>query len=154
MSDWAIAQLNIAELLAPIDSDQLKGFVANLDRINQLAEDSRGFIWRLRGELVNTSLSTRLLGADVIPNLSVWSSIHALRDFTYRSAHAEIMSQRRTWFSRMKDAHMVLWWIPSDHRPTLVEASKKLNWLRENGVTADAFSFKNSFPQPTDIQKP
>lgn len=37
-----IAQLNIATLLAPIDSPQLAGFVANLDRINGWQKTPRG----------------------------------------------------------------------------------------------------------------
>jgi len=48
MTDWNIAQLNIAEPLAPLDSPQLADFVANLDTINALAENSPGFIWRLK----------------------------------------------------------------------------------------------------------
>jgi len=44
VSKYHIAQLNIAKLLAPIDSPQLSDFVANLDRINALAEESPGFV--------------------------------------------------------------------------------------------------------------
>jgi len=44
---WHIAQLNIASLSAPLDSEQLSGFVARLDEINALADESEGFIWRL-----------------------------------------------------------------------------------------------------------
>jgi len=43
LSKYHIAQLNIATLMAPIDSPQLSDFVANLDRINALADDSLGF---------------------------------------------------------------------------------------------------------------
>jgi len=50
MADWQLAQLNIAQLQAPIDSPTLADFVANLDRINELAESSAGFVWRLKGE--------------------------------------------------------------------------------------------------------
>jgi hypothetical protein len=50
MSKYHIAQLNIATLLAPIDSSQLLDFVVNLDRINALAEESPGFVWRLQIE--------------------------------------------------------------------------------------------------------
>ena len=50
MADFELAQLNIARLLAPIDSEQLVDFVANLDRINALADQSPGFIWRLQSE--------------------------------------------------------------------------------------------------------
>ena len=49
MSKYQLAQLNIAEIKAPIDSPELKDFVDNLDRINALAESSPGFVWRLIG---------------------------------------------------------------------------------------------------------
>ena len=38
MSRYHLAQINVAELKAPLDSPQLKDFVDNLDRINALAE--------------------------------------------------------------------------------------------------------------------
>ena len=44
MSNYQLAQLNIATLKAPLDSPELKDFVDNLDRINALA----GEIARLR----------------------------------------------------------------------------------------------------------
>lgn len=50
MSRYRLAQLNIATLKAPLDSPLLADFVANLDRINRLAEQSPGFEWRLQDE--------------------------------------------------------------------------------------------------------
>lgn len=44
MSQYHIAQLNIAKLKAPTDSPQLADFVANLDRINALADGAPGFV--------------------------------------------------------------------------------------------------------------
>ncbi len=46
MPGHQLAQLNIATLRAPLDSPELKDFVDNLDRINALAEQSDGFVWR------------------------------------------------------------------------------------------------------------
>ena len=45
MDNYHLAQLNIARMLAPIESPQLSDFVANLDRINALAEAADGFVW-------------------------------------------------------------------------------------------------------------
>ena len=67
MSNYRLAQLNIAALKAPLDSPELKDFVDNLDRINALAEDSAGFVWRLKGD-GNDATSLRPLGEDVIVN--------------------------------------------------------------------------------------
>jgi len=50
MSACELAQLNIATMKEPLDSPGMADFVANLDRINALAESSPGFLWRLQTE--------------------------------------------------------------------------------------------------------
>ena len=50
MSKYELAQLNIAHLKAPLESPLLADFVANLDRINAIADASDGFRWRLVGD--------------------------------------------------------------------------------------------------------
>ena len=45
-----VAQLNVARLLAPIDSPRLAGFVAALDEVNAAADGAPGFVWRLQDE--------------------------------------------------------------------------------------------------------
>jgi Domain of unknown function (DUF3291) len=45
--NYHLAQLNIARLVAPIDSPILADFVAQLEEINQLGDHSPGFVWRL-----------------------------------------------------------------------------------------------------------
>ena len=57
MADWELAQLNIAHLLAPIDSPTLEDFVSELDRINALADAAPGFIWRLQDDVLEEDLS-------------------------------------------------------------------------------------------------
>ncbi len=149
MNKYHIAQLNIATLLAPIDSPQLSDFVANLDRINTLAEESLGFVWRLQTE-EGDATSVDYFGPDKIANLSLWDSIEALRNYVYRSAHVEIMRRKDEWFHKMNDAHMVLWWIPVGHTPSIEEAAQKLRLLREIGPNAQAFTFKKTFAPPNE----
>jgi hypothetical protein len=43
MSHYYLAQLNIAKMLAPLDSPVMDDFVNNLNQINDLAESSEGF---------------------------------------------------------------------------------------------------------------
>ena len=147
MSNYQLAQLNIAALKAPLDSPELKDFVDNLDRINALAEGSAGFVWRLKGD-GNDATSLRPLGEDVIVNMSVWRDIEALKDYVYRSSHVEIMRRRREWFTRMAQAYMVLWWVPAGHVPTMAEAAARLELLRQKGPTSDAFTFGDAFAAP------
>jgi hypothetical protein len=147
MIGFQLAQLNVAALKAPLDSPELKDFVDNLDRINALAESSPGFVWRLKGD-GNDATSLRPMGEDVIVNMSVWRDAEALKDFVYRSGHVEIMRRRREWFTRMAEAYMVLWWVPAGHEPTLAEAAVKLELLRKQGPTSEAFTFREAFAAP------
>jgi hypothetical protein len=149
MSNYQLAQLNIAALKAPLDSPELKDFVDNLDRINALAEGSAGFVWRLKGD-GNDATSLRPLGEPIIVNMSVWRDVAALRDYVYRSGHVEVMRRRREWFTRMAEAYMVLWWVPAGHEPTIAEAIDRLRLLRERGPSAQAFTFGEAFPAPDD----
>ncbi|HMT94231.1 DUF3291 domain-containing protein [uncultured Thiothrix sp.] len=146
--NYHLAQLNIAQLLAPIDSPQLKDFVDNLERINTLAEQFEGFVWRLQTE-EGDATALRPFGEEVIVNLSVWASVEALHQFVYRSAHTPIMSRRREWFARMTNTYMVLWWIPQGHEPSVEEAKQRLDLLQTQGASAQAFSFKQVFEQPS-----
>ena len=148
MPHHELAQLNIAAMAAPMDSPALSEFVANLDRINTLAERSEGFVWRLQTE-EGDATALRPFGDDYLVNLSVWLSVEALQAFVFRSAHADIMRRRKEWFHRMEQPYTVLWWVPEGQRPTLEEAGAKLALLREQGPTAAAFSFRQPFTSPS-----
>lgn len=145
MSAYHIAQINIARMLAPLDDPIMHGFVSNLDRINALAEATPGFVWRLKGDEGNATASRIFEDDYIIINMSVWESIDALFDYTYKSAHVEIFRQRRDWFKAMKDVYFALWWIPAGHTPTPQEARARLEHLREHGATPHAFTFKKRF---------
>jgi len=90
----------------------------------------------------------RPLGEHVLVNMSVWRDVESLQGYAYKSAHADIMRRRKEWFERMAEAYLVLWWIPAGHRPDVAEATARLDLLRRNGPTADAFTFRQSFPPP------
>jgi hypothetical protein len=147
MSRYHLAQINIARLKAPLDSPQLKDFVDNLDRINELAENSEGFVWRLKGE-GNDATAFRPFGEDVIVNMTMWRDADSLRNFVYKSPHTPIMKRRREWFSRMAEAYTCLWWVPVGHIPTVEEAAVRLNLIREKGPTPESFNFGEAFSAP------
>lgn len=147
MSDWQITQLNIAHMLAPEDSPQLAEFFANLDRINALADQAPGFVWRLQDE-EGSATSFRPFAADELVNMSVWVDIESLHNYVYRSAHIEIMAKRKQWFELLREAYSVLWWIPANTIPTIEQAREKLDLLRLKGPSSEAFTFKSAFPSP------
>lgn len=148
MADWKLAQLNIAHLQDSLESGLLADFVANLDRINQLAETSPGFVWRLT-DADDPMEPSHGFESDIIVNLSVWDSIESLHNYVYRTVHKDIMRRKSEWFHRMPRAHMVLWWHPANERPTAAQAHDKLKHLQEHGPTQKAFTFRQAFAMPT-----
>jgi Domain of unknown function (DUF3291) len=149
MSAYQLAQLNIGVIRGPIDSPVMAEFVANLDRINALAERTPGFVWRLQTEEGNaTAIRPYPDNENMAVNLSVWKDVNSLRRFVFHSAHVEIMRRRREWFETMDEAFLVLWWVPEGHRPTIEEAKARLEVLRRKGPTAEAFTFRQFYPPP------
>jgi len=155
MPDYELAQLNIATMRETLDSPGMADFVANLDRINALAEESPGFVWRFQTE-EGDATAERPMGEDTVVNISVWRDDESLNKYVYGSAHVEIMRRRKEWFERMKDAYVVLWWVLKGHRPTPTEAIEKLELLRKNGPNTEAFTFRRSFAPPSspDLDAP
>ena len=143
--DFHLAQLNIARMLAPIDSPVMADFVANLDRINNLAENSNGFVWRLKDD-TNNATSIRVFDDDfLIVNMSVWDSADSLYRFVYQSDHVEVFKRRKDWFEKMPEMHMVLWYVPVGYNPSVADAVERLTYLRLEGETPYAFSFRKKF---------
>jgi len=152
MAGHELAQLNIAIMKEPLDSPGMADFVANLDRINALAEAADGFRWRLKTD-AGDATALRPMGDRTLVNLSVWRDAAPLSDFVFRSAHAQIMRRRKEWFERMAEAYVVLWWVGAGQRPGVDEASAKLALLRQHGPTAEAFTFGQAYGPP-DAARP
>ena len=141
-----IAQVNVARLLAPLDSEQLSGFVAALDPVNARADGAPGFVWRLQTEAGNATAVQAYDDPAVIVNLSVWETIAALEAFVYGDeAHRAIMRGRGAWFERHVEAHTTLWWVPAGTIPTVADAVDRLSHLRAHGPTPTAFTFREQF---------
>lgn len=145
---FQLAQVNIAIARAPLDHPLLAGFVARLEDINALADVSPGFIWRLQTEAGDATALRPYGDERILFNLSVWENPGALRAFVYKSAHAGVMRQRKSWFERFDGAYYALWWVPAGHIPSIPEAKERLQHLRESGESARAFSFAKLFPAP------
>ncbi len=143
-----LAQINIGRLVAPIDDPQIAGFVAQLDTINQLAESSPGFIWRMQSEQGNATDIPYNHDPFMISNMSVWESVASLQAFTYKSQHIQVFRDRRKWFQKMDLPHYCLWWVPQGHLPTLSEGKLRLEYYQRHGSTSEAFWFNEPFPAP------
>jgi hypothetical protein len=141
-----LAQLNIARMLSETINDPLMAdFVAQLDTINNLAENSKGFVWRLKDDAGNATNIHPFDDDRVVVNMSVWESIEDLMEYAYKSAHALVMKDRSKWFEKFGKPSMVLWYIEEGHIPTVQEARERLEFFQENGASEFAFDFKNRF---------
>ena len=90
-----LAQINIGRFRLPVEHPANADFVANLDRINALADSQPGFIWRLKGEGNNATDIKPYDDPNMAINMSVWRDMDALAGFVYRTAHREVMRRRR-----------------------------------------------------------
>lgn len=141
-----LAQLNIARMQSNSINDPLMAdFVAQIDTINTLADNSKGFVWRLKDEEGNATNIHPFDDDRIIVNMSVWESIEDLMEYVYKSAHAIVMKDRSKWFEKFGKPSMVLWYIDEGHIPTVQEARERLEFLQENGASEYAFDFKSKF---------
>lgn len=151
VANWHLAELNIGRLHHPIDHPATAEFTAALDEINELADSSPGFVWRLKDE--ETGLSSSYVQTDGDPlnivNLSVWETPEHLHHFVYRTAHTPFLRRRREWFQKV-EVFLVCWWVPAGHLPSVDEATDRLRRLERDGPGDEAFSLRDIRPVPAD----
>ena len=145
---YQLAQCNIGRARGPMDGPIMEGFAARLADINALADGAPGFVWRLQSDAGNATDIQAFEDPLVLVNLSVWESPEHLRAFVYRSDHANVMRQRKSWFERFEGVYLVLWWVPAGHIPTVNEAKERLAHLQKHGESPHAFSFARIYPAP------
>jgi hypothetical protein len=129
-------------MLAPLESAQMKEFREFLVPINALAESSPGFLWRYtEGADVQEDIAEKVFGDHmIIVNLSVWESVEALREFTYKTVHSYFVRKRGRWFSGLDHPHLACWWVEPGSQPTVAEAKRRLELLERDGVGPRAFT--------------
>ena len=143
---YCIAQLNIARMTGTnINDPVMDEFVAQLDSINELAENSKGFIWRLKSDDGNATSFNPYNDDRMIVNFSLWQTAEDLKNFVYRSAHTTVMKDRKKWFEKFGQPSYVLWHVPAGYIPSIDEAVERLNHLQQSGPSEYAFDFNNIF---------
>lgn len=141
-----LAHANIAEMRTDYDDPKMAGFIARLDPLNAIADNSSGFIWRLDDDSADDTVARVFDSTQLIFNMSVWESIEALEDYAYKSNHAEAVRKRAQWFVRPTRSPLVLWWIEAGRPPGVEEAKTKFDLLWEFGPSPEAFTFSNRYP--------
>jgi hypothetical protein len=143
-----LAQLNIAKVMAPIDSPAMASFVARIDDVNDQADKAPGFVWRLTYGDGPGAIKQRIFDDDtLIVNMSVWADAASLFDFVYRNErHRDALRQRREWFAVATEPMVVCWWVPATRMPSVLDAQERLILFREKGPSIDAFAFQKEIP--------
>jgi hypothetical protein len=143
---WNIAQVNIGRINGiSMEDPVMSDFVARLDEVNSLAENSKGFVWRLKEDAGNATSIKFNDDVRIIVNMSVWETIDDLYAFTYNSMHREVLVQRARWFQKLDNHFMALWFVPRFTFPSVEDARFRLSYLEKNGPTPMAFTFKKRF---------
>jgi len=148
MGQYHLAQINIAEAKAEMDTELMSGFVSRLEEINALADSSPGFVWRLQLEEGDATAIRVFDNPLLLVNMSTWATLEALKNFVYKTTHVELLRDRDAWFDKIVAAHQTLWWIPKGHIPTVEEGRERLEHMRANESTQYAFTFARPFPVP------
>ena len=140
-----LAQLNVGRLRAPLDDPLIDDFRHNLERVQRPGRGHSRFVWRLQDEGGDATGIKAFDDELEIINLTVWESVDALADFTYGSAHVELLRRRREFFEAPTQPTLCLWWIPAGTLPTVTDAVARLEHLRAHGPTPTAFTFRHRF---------
>lgn len=89
-----LAQLNIALAKYALDAPEIKDFVDNLNKVNALAENSEGFIWRLKDDSGDATNIQAFENPNMLVNMSVWQNVDSLKNFMFRTHHRDFMRRK------------------------------------------------------------
>lgn len=59
-----LAQINVARMIAILDDPLMADFVQQLDEVNKIADESPGFVWRLKSDEGSSSSYIRAFDDD------------------------------------------------------------------------------------------
>lgn len=144
---YHLAQANIARFNASLDSPIMKEFVDFLEPVNKFAEESNGFVWRLKDDAGRSAsyIESPFKDEMMAVNISVWKDLDSFKAFVYGTVHSYFLKNKKKWFDIKGPSQFVMWWLPVNELPSLQMAKNKLEELELNGDTASAFSMKQLF---------
>jgi len=136
-----LAQFNIARIRYPLDDPRMKEFVDNVTRVNALADQIPGFVWRLQDESGHAMNMRVYDDPTILPNLTVWENAAALERFVWQTVHGRFYRRREEWFEPIATP-LVMWWVAEGARPTLAEGVRRRDHLIAYGASDFAFGWE------------
>jgi GNAT superfamily N-acetyltransferase len=145
-----VAQINIGTMVAPTDDPAVAEFMDNLDRINEIADEAPGFVWRLQTDSGNATEIQIFPDPLELVNMSVWASVDDLKAYVYRTEHVDFFRRRAAWF--VADAKRVaLWHVEPGSIPELDDAVRRVEFQERHGATPYSFGF-GRVPAPLTVE--
>jgi len=142
-----LAEFNFGTLRHDWDHPAVQGFVAGLDLVNDIAERSPGFVWRVPNAQIDAVQSDPAgpFGDNprVAATLSVWESAEALEQFVWNTVHRQFYARKAEWYDAVGNGNLVLWWVPVGHRPTVAEGMARWCHLQDHGDSDHAFGWSH-----------
>ena len=162
MGEQTLIHLNVVRPVGPYSADHPNAvyFFSQLPKVFAVARADAGLLWHNHGARTPDG---RYLGMDDILahrsertqdnfhilTMAGWRDVQAMHRFAYRDAlHRAGMNTLRDWVDRSEGATMVLWWATKGTRVTLTDGWDRLQRLRTDGPTQDAFSLQHRFDPP------
>lgn len=138
-----LAQINVGRTVDAVESPALSGFKAGLAPVNAIAERSEGFVWRLQDDAGDATGIKTSDDPNMLLNMSVWETAEAFERFVWLTVHRRFYARKAAWFEPLTEPHFAMWWAPVGHRPTAQEGLDRLEALRREGPTEDAFGWES-----------
>lgn len=140
-----LSHTNIARFRWPIDDPRLGDFAARIPRVNELAEQSDGFVWRFTGEFKPRGKELSWDDPLRFFNVSVWRDLGSLLTFVRLPQHVAMMQRRSEWIVPVEGPSSALWWIEESTRPDVGDAIRAISWIAVRGETSVAFTARSPF---------
>jgi Domain of unknown function (DUF3291) len=137
-----LAQFNIARVKYPLDDPRMAEFVENVARVNALAEQIEGFVWRLKDDSGHAMNMRVYDDPAILPNLTLWENAAALERFVWQTVHGRFYRRREEWFDKI-ETPLVLWRVPAGERPSLADGVARLDHLKTHGASDYAFGWES-----------
>ncbi len=137
-----IVHFNAARLLHPPGDPRVAEFVDNSERINAVAERSKGYVWHLTGDEASvTNPNFQGVGGDpcLAFSLSVWETFQDFEFFVYKTSHNSFFKRRVSWFAPWQGPNYVMWDFAGVTPITSATGWEKLQRLAAQGSSPAAY---------------